>query len=187
MRSVSLVLAVLCIGLGGCGQESDTGSATVETGVDPAGDAGQTVEAELLFVQEAQAVTFEGDTMTLVGAAPRTLFFTDRPERIAGYLSFDEFINEVSAGSDSFADDPPNATLVSLEGDEFVDVVLVLTEAPALDDGNLIFSVQVTQGTPPASSGPAALFIDTVGRPLSPASAAGSHRRHRRRAIARHN
>lgn len=187
MKAVSWVLAVLCIGLGGCAQQPDAGSATVETSDSLGANTGQTIEAELLFVQEAEAVTFEEDTMTLVGATPRTLFFTDRPERIAGYLSFDEFINEVSAGSDSFADDPPNATLVSLEGDEFVDVVLVLTEAPALEDGNLVFSVQVTQGTPPASSGPAALFIDTVGRPLSPASAAGAHRRHRRRAIRRHN
>ena len=117
--------------------------------------------------------------MTLVGATPRTLFFTDRPKRMAGYLSFDEVMDEVSAGPDSFADDPPNATLVSLQGDEFVDVVLVLTEAPTLEGDNLAFSVQVTQGTPPTSSGPAALFIDTVGRPLSPVSVAGGHRRHR--------
>jgi hypothetical protein len=33
----------------------------------------------------------------------------------------------------------------------------------------------------PAATGPCALFIDPFGRPLSPVSAAGMHRRARRR------
>ena len=32
---------------------------------------------------------------------PSILFFTDRPERVAGYWTLDEFLNEVSTGPDS--------------------------------------------------------------------------------------
>jgi hypothetical protein len=41
--------------------------------------------------------------------------------------------------------------------------------------------VNVLDGTLPTSTDPVALFIDPFGRPLSPVSAAGMHRRERRR------
>jgi len=180
MKKVAcLMLLVVVIG---CGQQASTESASAPT----AAAGGETIEAELLFVQEAEGVTFEGDTLTLVGVRPQVLFFTDRPQRVAGYLAFDEFLAEVSAGADSFADDPPNATLVVLEGDEFEDVVLELVEEPMLADGNLAFKVNVIEGLPPDAAGRSALFIDTIGRPMSPGSVAGAHRRHRRRVVRRH-
>ena len=143
-------------------------------------------QAELLFVQESQGVSIDGETMTMTGVKPEVLFFTDRPERLAGYLTIDEFLSAVSAGPDSFAKDPPNATLASLEGDEFVDVVLELTQRPRYEDDNLIFKIEVIEGETPLTGGPSALFIDTIGRPLSPDSVAGAHRRHRRRVVRRH-
>jgi hypothetical protein len=76
---------------------------------------------------------------------------------------------------------------VSLEGDEFVDVVLVLVEKPRHENGVLVYpKVRVIGGDPPATGGAAALFIDTIGRPMSPGSVAGVHRRHRRREMSRH-
>jgi hypothetical protein len=120
--------------------------------------------------------------MTLVGFAPRTLYFTDRPNECAGYLNFDEFVRMVSEGPDSFEEDPPNATLVSLETDKVVNVVMNLAAAPRLEGQDLVFpEVKIIEGTPPAEAGISALFIDTIGRPLSPGSVAGVHRRHRRR------
>ena len=177
-----LAFLLLLIAVVSCGQQAATGPAPAQT----AAESGGTVEAELLFVQEAEGVTFEGDTLTLVGVRPQVLFFTDRPQRVAGYLAFDEFLAEVSTGPDSFAADPPNATLVSLEGDECVDVVLELVDEPVLTDGNLVFNVSIIEGLPPGAAGRSALFIDTIGRPMSPGSVAGVHRRHRRRAIRRH-
>ena len=149
-------------------------------------ETGSQVKAELLFVQESQGVTIEGETMTMTRVKPHVLFFTDRPERLAGYLTIDEFLSAVSEGPDSFAKDPPNATLASLEGDEFVDVVLELTQRPRYEDDNLVFKIEVIQGEIPLTGGPSALFIDTIGRPLSPDSVAGAHRRHRRRVVRRH-
>ena len=180
MIKLILTSLVVSIALIGCGQpRHDSGSQPAETG-----DANQ---AELLFVQEAQSIAFDGDALTMRGVKPSILFFTDRPQRIAGYWSLDEFMDEVSTGPDSFAENPPNATLVSLGGDTFVDVVLELAERPRLENGDFIYpNVRIIEGEPPALGGVAALFIDTVGRPMSPGSVAGVHRRHRRRAVARH-
>jgi len=177
-----LAFLLLLIAVVSCGQQAATGPAPAQT----AAESGVAVEAELLFVQEAEGVTFEGDTLTLVGVRPQVLFFTDRPQRVAGYLTFDEFLAEVSAGADSFAADQPNATLVTLEGNEFEDVVLELVEKPVFADGNLVFKVSIIEGLPPDAAGRSALFIDTIGRPLSPGSVAGVHRRHRRREVRRH-
>ena len=180
MSKLILGSLVLSVALIGCGQpQPDSSSHPAETS--------HPDQAELLFVQEAQGIAFDGDTLTMKGVKPSILFFTDRPERIAGYWTLDEFMNEVSTGPDSFAENPPNATLVSLEGDTFVDVVLELAERPRLENGDFIYpNVRIIEGEPPALGGVAALFIDTVGRPMSPGSVAGVHRRHRRRAVARH-
>jgi hypothetical protein len=45
----------------------------------------------------------------------------------------------------------------------------------------LQYHVQILQGTPPATAGPCVLFIDPLGRPLSPVSVAGVRRRDMRR------
>jgi len=137
---------------------------------------------DLLFVQESEGVRFEGDGMVLANVRPQTLFFSDRPEEIAGYLSFNEFLDLVGEGPDNFQEDPPNATLVIMEGNDLVNVVMNLTEKPRLEGKDLVFpSIKIIQGEPPVTGGTSALFIDTVGRPASPGSVAGVHRRHRRR------
>jgi len=179
-----LILSTVAIA---CAQPEPETDAQPGKGTDgqPA-ETGSQERAELLFVQETAGVTVDGETMTMTGVEPQVLFFTDRPEHLAGYLTIDEFLSAVSEGPDSFADDPPNATLASLEGDEFVDVVLELTQRPRYEDDNLIFKVEVIQGEFPLTGGPSALFIDTIGRPLTPGSVAGAHRRHRRRVVRRH-
>ena len=50
----------------------------------------QTVQ--LLFVQNARGVIFDKGTVTLKGISPATLFFSDRPMRIAGHYTTEEFI-----------------------------------------------------------------------------------------------
>ena len=139
---------------------------------------------ELLFVQEAAAVRFSGTELTLVGVLPRTLFFADRPQDIAGYLSYQEYVDMVYEGPDNFMEDPPNATLMVMDGDgvKMDAVVLELSSKPRMEGGDMVFSsVKLIQGQPPALGKTAVLFIDTIGRPLTPVSIAGVHRRHRRR------
>ena len=59
------------------------------------------------------------------------------------------------------------------------DVVVVLTD-PQYDGTDLSYQVEILDGEMPESGGEAALFIDIIGRPLSPVSLAGMNRRDRR-------
>jgi hypothetical protein len=47
--------------------------------------------------------------MTDVGQ--NSIVFADRPDRAAGHVLTKDFLKEWDGGSDSFAEDPPNATL----------------------------------------------------------------------------
>src|SRR5262245_2992908 len=67
--------------------------------------------AQLLFVQTARGVSFEDGRLTLHDVSPTTLFFSDRPKRLAGHVTTLRFLADWDDGKDSFASDPPNATL----------------------------------------------------------------------------
>ena len=60
------------------------------------------------------------------------------------------------------------------------DAVVVLRD-PVATGSSLTYSIEVLDGTVPAESGAVTLFIDPLGRPLSPVSLAGMNRRDRRR------
>lgn len=139
------------------------------------------VMAQLLFVQNAQgvAVSADGKTLTLKGLSPTTLFFSDRPVRIAGHYRTAEYLEFWKAGPDSFLTDPPNATLSAFyEGkDELSDVVVTLRN-PRVEGKDLTYDVTVISGKlPTANAGPASLFIDIIGMPWTPLSFAGVARR----------
>lgn len=120
-------------------------------------DAGKHVQ--LMFVQNAKEVVFADGKMTLKGVAPSTIFFADRPERIAGHLTTPAFLNEWDKGKDSFAKDPPNATL-SIFDEKGVNYVVVEIMNPKLSGTDLTYDVKVLEGTPPAKGGINSLFID---------------------------
>jgi hypothetical protein len=154
-----------------------------------AGTVGAEEEAETcnaLFVHSAQDVTMDADTLTMKGASPTVIFFCDRPERFAGHLSVENFLNSVTQGKDSFAEDPPNAVVSILSGDEVVDVVVTLSKKPTVNGDELVYSdIEIIEGELPKTGGAGSVFIDVIGRPMSPGSVAGVHRRHRRRAMRR--
>jgi hypothetical protein len=75
------------------------------------GPAVQTDEFEALFVQSAQRVTGDDGAFTLHGLAPSTLMFSDRPERIVGHLTAQQFVDGWGHGENSFLADPSNAVL----------------------------------------------------------------------------
>ena len=166
--------------LAGCDREPESKAAQQDNMVpEPSADDGL---VELLFVQEAAGALLAGGSLTLTGVKPRTLFFADRPEDIAGYLNYQDYVNMVYEGPDNFVEDPPNATLMILEGEELIPVVMELSAKPRMDGDNMVYdSVKVINGEAPQGGKTAVLFIDTIGRPMSPGSAAGAHRRHRRR------
>jgi hypothetical protein len=141
----------------------------------------QSDEFEALYAQSAAGMAYENGQLTLNGIAPTTLYFSDRPDRITGHVPTEEFLDSWGEGDDSFAGDPPNAVLSIFTEDEIHDVVVVLSD-PALDGDQMSYSVDILDGEMPPSGGPSSLFIDMIGRPLSPVSVAGVHRRGRRRA-----
>jgi len=80
-----------------------------------------------LYVISGTSGSLEGDTLTLNGV-PNVVYFSDRPNRIAGHLSLSNFVEMWDKGVDSFKADPPNATLSVLKKEEAKNVVVDLTE-----------------------------------------------------------
>ena len=137
---------------------------------------------EEMFVQLARNVTSDHSTLTLHDVSPSTLYFSDRPERVVGHMTTVQFVEQWSEGPNSFLEDPPNAVLSYVDSGEDTpsDAVVVLRE-PVLTGSSLSYSIEVLDGTVPSTSGAVTLFVDPIGRPLSPVSLAGMNRRDRRR------
>jgi hypothetical protein len=142
--------------------------------------------ADFLFVQTATAMAFDADQsrLTLSGLSPVTLFFSDRPDRIAGNMNTAAFVPFWSEGKDSFLSDPPNADLSIMEDGELHQTVVVL-EDPVLDGPDLHYTVRIIDGEMPVTGENVSVFIDIIGMPLTPLSVAGVDRRAFRRAAIR--
>jgi len=143
---------------------------------------------DMLFVQDAKGMVFDGSRLTLKDANPNIIFFCDRPVRTAGHMTRDAFMKLVTEGENSFADNPPNAavSIVSAKG-EVIEVVVTLSKKPLISGNDMVFPIKVLDGELPNSGETVIMFIDPIGRPLSPTSVAGVHRRHRHKAIRRHH
>ena len=140
-------------------------------------------DAEFLFVQSSKGMTFNkaNNELTLTGVSPVTIFFTDRPERIAGNMKTTAFIPFWSEGKDSFKSNPPNADISIVEEKDLKQIIVELQD-PVLKGDNLTYTVKILQGTMPAEGADVSVFIDIIGRPLTPFSYAGFARRAYRRA-----
>ena len=66
-----------------------------------------------MFVQTADDFKADGKTLRLINVGQQTLYFSDRPVRVAGHLTMPAYMDEWKAGEgpDNFSSDPPNATL----------------------------------------------------------------------------
>ena len=142
-------------------------------------------ECETLFVQSAKSVAMDDKTLTLKGISPLVTFFCDRPTRYAGHVTLAEFLQSWDHGKDSFTAEPPNAVLSVLDGDTADDVVVELLDKPRVDGDELTYDINIIDGTATQKNGPGSLFIDIIGRPMTPLSYAGVARRTGRRAIRR--
>lgn len=115
-----------------------------------------------MFVQTAPSGRYQDGRLYLDGMRPRTLFFTDRPERKTGQVPSASFLDLWDRGPDSFESDPPNASLAFLDGGRQREAVVVLTD-PVLDGTTLSYRVTLLEGALPADFGDASLFIDPGG------------------------
>lgn len=144
------------------------------------GQASQVLPSLIVF--NARGATLQDDKLVLSGIAPNSIVFADRPARSAGHVLTSHIVEDWGAGPDSFAGNPPNATVsgFSKSGDGISDAVVVL-KSPVLDGDQLTFDVDILEGDLDGADGPAAVFIDIIGMPLTPYSYAGAARRAMRR------
>ena len=123
---------------------------------------------QFMFVQIAEDLKADATakTLRLVNVNQQTLYFSDRPVRIAGHLKMADYLKEwtAKAGKDNFAADPPNAALSVYEpGQAENTLVIVKITNPVVDGADLIYSYSLIDGTMPASGGATSLFIDAIG------------------------
>jgi hypothetical protein len=114
-----------------------------------------------LAVINSGGASLAADKLILSDVAANSIVFADRPVRAAGHVLTKHFIQQWGEGKDSFAKDPPNATIsvFKKDGSAVEDAVVVLKD-PKLDGSNLIFDVEVLEGSLTGADGPASLFID---------------------------
>jgi hypothetical protein len=151
---LTLLLATVLF-MSGCASTSKTSSTSSE-------------EPLFMFVQVAEDLKVDdaAKTFRLVSVGQQTVFFSDRPDRIAGHLKMDKYLDEWTekAGKDNFSANPPNATLSVYEPGQ-ADNLLAVVEItnPRVDGSDLIYSYTLIDGSLPASGGATTLFIDRIG------------------------
>ncbi len=151
----AFLLAAVMLSMVACATNPTTSSTSSET-------------PQLLFVHIAE--DFKADTaaktIRLVDINQQTLYFSDRPFRIAGHLKMDDYLKEwtAKAGKDNFGANPPNAALSVYEAGKH-DNTLVIVEIsdPQIDGSDLIYSYKLIEGSLPVRGGPTSLFIDRIG------------------------
>jgi hypothetical protein len=116
----------------------------------------------LLFVQNAASVSYDKtrQTLTLHNVNPNVIFFSDRPYRIAGHVLLKGFVELWDEGTDSFKEDPPNANLSILAGEQVHSAVIEIAE-PKVTGKTLTYRVvKVLEGDLPSRGDVSSLFID---------------------------
>ena len=121
-----------------------------------------------MFVQIAEDLKVDPgkSTFRLVKVNQQTLYFSDRPQRIAGHLKMADYLKEwtAKAGKDNFGANPPNATLSVYEpGQPDSTVVVVEITNPVVEGADLVYKYKIINGKLPAKGGPTALFVDWIG------------------------
>lgn len=151
----AVVLAAVGLSMAVCAPTSTAWAASSET-------------PQYMFVQIAEDVKVDAASKTfrLVKVSQQTLYFSDRPVRIAGHLKMADYLKEwtVKAGKDNFGEDPPNATLSVYEpGQADNTVAVVEITQPRIDGSDLVYSYRLIEGKLPAAGGATSLFIDWIG------------------------
>ncbi|TSD83258.1 hypothetical protein FFK22_038690 [Mycobacterium sp. KBS0706] len=122
----------------------------------------------LMFVQIADDLKVDtaAKTLRLVNVGQQTLYFSDRPVRLAGHLKMADYLNEWTrkAGKDNFGNDPPNATLSVYEPGQ-ADNMLAVVEItdPRVEGADLVYGYRLIDGKLPEGGGATSLFIDWIG------------------------
>ena len=93
---------------------------------------------EFMFVQTSATIVVASDAKTLrmVNVSPQTLYFSDRPDRLAGHITMNAYLEEWTSVADDFSDDPPNAVLSVYEPDQTESSLVVVEILDRVMDGD---------------------------------------------------
>lgn len=123
-------------------------------------------KVQLMFVQSSESLKADDKTLRLVNVSPQTIYFTDRPVRMAGHITMPAYLKEwtAAAGPDNFSKDPPNATLSVYEAGEGSNTLTVVEiSQPVIEGRDLVYRYKLLEGKVPATGGATSLFIDWIG------------------------
>jgi len=122
-----------------------------------------------MIVINAQSAKLANQKLVLDGVSPSAIVFADRPIRAAGHALTAHLLEEwSSSAADSFAKDPPNATVSAMnKAKGTVSDAVVILKAPKLEGERLTFEVSVLEGDLGQAYGPATLFIDIIDLPVA--------------------
>jgi hypothetical protein len=121
-----------------------------------------------MFVLNARGAKLQDNKLILEGIAPSVIVFADRPVRSAGHAMLPHVLEEWTLKApNSFAKDPPNATVSVLNKSKasVVDAVVTL-KSPKLEGDRLTFDVDVLEGDLAGADGGASVFMDLVNLPV---------------------
>lgn len=123
-----------------------------------------------LFVQSAKSGSFDGIQVTLNDVSP-TIYFSDRPYRVAGHIDTQQFTLGWKQGPGNFEADPPNATLSVFNPDgTLLNTVIEVTD-PVFKDGSIRYTVRTLSGELPKDFQTCSIFI-TAGEDIGELPAA---------------
>jgi hypothetical protein len=119
-----------------------------------------------LIVLNSRGATLADGKLTLTGVSPNAIVFADRPVRAAGHALTVHLLEEWSPENDdseSFAKNPPNATVSVFSKDAAIRDAVIVLKSPKLEGDKLTFDVDVLEGDLANADGPASIFIDRFG------------------------
>lgn len=122
-----------------------------------------TDEKTILFTQSAINATSSDGKLTM-NSQEDVFYFTDRPDRVSGHYTVEQFTSLWSGEDSTFAEDPPNAVLTWKSDDGSMSYAeVILTNAKVDNDGNIEYDFTLETGDSiPSNLSNVSLFIDNV-------------------------
>ena len=168
--ALATAAATLGLALGAAAQTQPAAPATASVQGQPkvVGAARHPRLIPSMFVLNARSAKLQDNKLILEGIAPSVIVFADRPVRSAGHAMLAHVLEEWTAKApNSFAKDPPNATVSVLNKEKasVVDAVVTL-KSPKLEGDKLTFDVDVLEGNLAGADGGASVFMDLINLPV---------------------
>ena len=162
---LAFLVATMGLGFTACATTSASAPAAPVT---TASAAPSQESPSFMFVQSADGLKVDPakGTFRLVNVNQQTLYFSDRPYRLAGHITMSDYLKEwtTALGPDNLGAVPPNATLSAYEAGQAENtIVIVKISQPVVDGRDLVYAYKLIDGKMPAAGGATALFIDKVG------------------------